>query len=675
MADNTQVPSILDSLWYALQQLPALVEQAGPEVSVVRSLQPTVNAILAIKNFDRPRVEQSSIDLGAIAEQLPDALSSLINNWDVLEPELRKALAIIVDNLPTVISQLPSLLVELPLYQAENPEGIAKVDIAAILPNLMDKLPELLQYFNGIMGNLLGNLAAGIDFISRTDIADMVGYVPPPAPVYENLVLNGGAGNDYLVGFGGDDTIIGGAGADQMFGANGNDTYYVDNSGDQVRDNANGGGTDTVISSVSLGLGQSNIQYIENLVLVGTAKNGSGNNSNNVITGNDVVNYLTGGEGHDTLNGGLGADTMKGDNGDDTYYVDNVGDVVQEFAQSGWDAFWGKKDNTGIDTVRSTIDYTLSANLENLKLLDGAKNGTGNGKSNIIIGNDVNNVLTGAGGNDTIDGGAGADTMKAGSGNDIFFVDDLGDVIIDDGGNDSVVSTIDYTLGWGIDNLHLQGFAEKGTGNVDNNVIQGNFGDNTLSGLEGNDTIYGAGGNDWIGGGWGNDVLFGATGADTIRSGLGNDLMSGGVGADTYLWGRGQGQDVIADGDALTGLALGEDLNYDGTIDANDRPMDTVKFEAGVNSDQLWFSRSGDDLRVSIIGTADTLTIKQWYERDAYQVERFEAADGKVLLNTDVQKLVDAMASFAPVASGQTSLPDYYQSALAPTLAASWKTA
>ncbi len=78
----------------------------------------------------------------------------------------------------------------------------------------------------------------------------------------------------------------------------------------------------------------------------------------------------------DTLDGLGGADTMTGGNDNDLYFVDNTGDVIVEVATGG------------VDTVSSTIDYTLGNNLENL-ILGGAGNlsGTGNNLNNIITGN------------------------------------------------------------------------------------------------------------------------------------------------------------------------------------------------------------------------------------------------------------------------------------------------
>ena len=124
---------------------------------------------------------------------------------------------------------------------------------------------------------------------------------------------------------------------------------------------------------------------------------------------------------------------MDGGFGNDTYIVDNVGDIAAEVAG-------------GIDTVHSSVSYTLSANLENLTLTGAAINGTGNAKDNVITGNAANNVLSGLDGNDTLIGGAGNDTLTGGDGttrsiggtgadsldgglgNDTYVVDNVGDV-------------------------------------------------------------------------------------------------------------------------------------------------------------------------------------------------------------------------------------------------------
>ena len=117
---------------------------------------------------------------------------------------------------------------------------------------------------------------------------------------------------------------------------------------------------------------------------------------------------LSGNAGNNVLDGKAGNDNMAGGVGDDTYVVDAAGDVVTEAL------------NAGTDTVQSSINYTLGANLENLELTGSANlNGTGNALKNVITGNSGNNTLSGGAGQDTVNGGAGNDqiTMLVTAGN------------------------------------------------------------------------------------------------------------------------------------------------------------------------------------------------------------------------------------------------------------------
>ena len=180
--------------------------------------------------------------------------------------------------------------------------------------------------------------------------------------------------------------LNGGAGNDTMIGGLGNDTYVVDAAGDVVTELA-GQGTDTVQSSISYVLGSD----VENLQLTGSAAINA--------TGNTLANTLTGNAGNNVLDGGAGNDTMIGGAGNDTYVVDAAGDVVTELARQG------------TDTVQSSVTYTLGANVENLSLTGAAAiNATGNTLDNMLTGNSGNNVLSGGAGNDTMIGGLGNDT-------------------------------------------------------------------------------------------------------------------------------------------------------------------------------------------------------------------------------------------------------------------------
>ena len=73
----------------------------------------------------------------------------------------------------------------------------------------------------------------------------------------------------------------------------------------------------------------------------------------------------------------------------------------------------------GIDEVESQLaKYTLAANVENLTLLTGGVNGTGNTLDNSIEGNGGGNQLDGGAGNDTLNGNGGFDLLLGGTGHD-----------------------------------------------------------------------------------------------------------------------------------------------------------------------------------------------------------------------------------------------------------------
>jgi Ca2+-binding RTX toxin-like protein len=156
-------------------------------------------------------------------------------------------------------------------------------------------------------------------------------------------------------------------------------------------------------------------------------------------------------------------------------------------------------------------------------------------------------VQSGAGA-DSLNGGVGADTLIGNAGNDTYFVDNLGDFVVENagGGTDTIQSSITYSLVGlpNVENLTLTGAnAINGTGNCANNVLTGNTGNNILSGREGNDTLNGGAGNDTLIGGSGNDILTGGAGKDTLTGGTGTDRFVFTALADSLL----AGYDVISD--------------------------------------------------------------------------------------------------------------------------------
>jgi len=390
----------------------------------------------------------------------------------------------------------------------------------------------VLQGVSTDLDGLLANGAIAIDGVAVTSPTSITGTtgndsLPVGSPPATSTLILGLGGNDTLTGGGGDDTLDGGTGTDNMVGGAGNDTYVVDSATDKITDS--GGSDDRILASIAINLTNPLYDGVEHVTLTGTtALNATGDEFANMLIGNGGANVLDGGLNTDTLVG----DTLIGGAGNDTYVVHSAFDVVIENA------------GEGTDLVKSSADsFTLGANIENLTLLEGGDfSGTGNALVNVITGNSGSNVL---------DGGAGADSLTGGNGDDIYFVDNVGDKVVESsatGGQDAVESTITYTLGVNLEDLGLDGADNiDGTGNTLGNTISGNDGDNVLSGLAGNDTLDGGlGGNDLLLGGDGNDLLFATEGTDTL---------AGGAGSDTFHFESFSldGRDVIADFNGLPG--------------------------------------------------------------------------------------------------------------------------
>ena len=363
------------------------------------------------------------------------------------------------------------------------------------------------------------------------------------------------------------------------------------------------------------------------------------------------------------------------------YFIDNTNDIVTELA------------NEGTDTVKSTISYTLDANVENLILLGSSNlNATGNALNNSLTGNIGNNILT---------GGAGKDTLIGGYGNDTYIVD-IDDTVFEDvnSGVDTIIADFDYTLGANIEHLTLTGNNNiSGTGNNLNNAITGNNANNTLTGGDGKDTLTGGLGNDTyiIGlndtadiiielanegidtvqsyisyvlannlehldllgtaninaaGNNSDNILTGNQGNNVLAGAGGNDTLIGGLGDDVYVFSRGDGVDTIDNTDANNG-------------------NDSLLLNTGISADQVWLQQVGSNLEVSIVGSADKVVITDWYSNPAKRLDSLQLADGKTLLASEVDQLVNEMAKFAPPPADQTSLPSSYQS-LIPIITAAW---
>jgi Ca2+-binding RTX toxin-like protein len=459
--------------------------------------------------------------------------------------------------------------------------------------NTFDRGDHWLQILPGqdvglqIVGNRFDNVFAGATGPHSGDLDYDLAWLP-----------NNG---DRLFGTAGNDRLDGGDGADTMIGGAGNDTYLVDNPRDIVEENLNGG-TDTVISSATYALGA----HVENLTL----RAGAGAIN---ATGNEFANVLTGNEANNVLDGGLGIDRMNGGKGNDTYHVDNVKDVVTETV--------AVSSGGGVDTVYSSVDFTLGTNVDNLVLGGSGKIGTGNALKNQIAGNDSDNNLSGLDGSDTLSGGAGADTLiggvgldslVGGTGDDTYGIDNVSDRISEAGGDgiDTVRSSVTFslvengtTVQGAIENLTLTGSKSiSATGNALANLLVGNSGANAMIGNGGNDTLDGGAGNDNLIGGAGNDRIIVSLGNDVVRytSTLdGHDVVVG------FDGNASNGQDV------LNLDALFDSLNV-GTAARAARVSLTSGTEAvDVHVDVSALGNGSNVITVATLQTVDVVTVGQ----------------------------------------------------------------
>ncbi len=228
--------------------------------------------------------------------------------------------------------------------------------------------------------------------------------------------LVGGSGVDLVYGETGSDRLNGGSGNDTAFGGKNNDTFIIETLGDVVVEVDGGGGQDVIrLNGADYTLANDALVERINMTRTAGAARATGNGQDNTLLGNSFGNQLTGGSGDDVLNGFGGSDLMIGGTGQDTYVVDTATDVAFELA------------GEGRDLVRALVDYTISNDIEDLRMQGGAGNidGVGNDLGNSLQGNSGDNALFGGAGNDTIWGRDGLDQLYGGRGSDTLDLENL----------------------------------------------------------------------------------------------------------------------------------------------------------------------------------------------------------------------------------------------------------
>lgn len=348
-----------------------------------------------------------------------------------------------------------------------------------------------------------------------------------------------------------------------------------------------------------------------------------------------AVKTIRGFQRADILDGTAGPDRILGRGGDDV--LDGKGGDDEIFGGAGKDTI---TDHAGNNTIHGDANDDL--------ITTGAGNDIINGGSHAdtIHAGDGNNTVRGDNGSDAITTGAGKDWVDGGSGDDIINAGAGDDIVFGGRGADTIAALLGNNL---IDGGNQADAITTGPG--DDTIFGGNHDDDIDAGA-GSDALHGGNGNDRLLGGAGADRIEGGSGADFILGGAGNDTLIGDAGGDTYFFNRHDGVDVVVETNANRG--------------------DTLAFGADVTARQVWFSASGDDLRIDLAGTPDTVFVRDWFTRPG-TIEQFEIADGTYLVDAAVGQLVDAMAAFDPPTGIETVLPEHVAQTVDPVIAAVWQ--
>ncbi len=465
------------------------------------------NDTFTIENFSN--ISISDFSAGDVLDL--SVILSLLQNYDGSNPFVTRHLQMTQDVHDTVVTVLtagpgqnaPWFRIVLKNFDATNLT-------AASLGGLKGNVDIV-----GTQGDDTLYSGVGDDNISGGDGIDLLDYSRSLAPITAHISspassgfangsdigvdmingiekLTGGQGNDTLYGsYIGYDTISGNSGDDSITGF-GHDVFYGNDGNDTLQSAGN--------SSLDGGAGNDNL---------------SGGPS------------LFGGTGDDTLSGNAGDDMLDGGDGIDRVSYTGISTAVTVDLQLGS----ASCSEIGHDTLVSIEivaggqgNDTLSGSAGNDSLYGGAGNDilTGLAGNDYLDGEAGNDSLSGGAGNDTLSGGADADTLLGGAGSDTYLVDTAGDVVseqtppgTDDGGTDTVISSITYTLPTFVENLTLTGGGLTGTGNGLANIL----------------TAQGSG-----------DALYGLAGNDTLVAGTGYTLLDGGAGANTAVFALGKAQ-------------------------------------------------------------------------------------------------------------------------------------
>lgn len=154
---------------------------------------------------------------------------------------------------------------------------------------------------------------------------------------------------------------------------------------------------------------------------------------------------------------------------------------------------------------------------------------------------------------------------------------------------------------------------------------------------------------------------------ESLSVGTGRNVIES-TGLPGTLLRLGDGEDVATLKSPSTTVHVGHgkyELEYEGL-------HGKLIFSPDIAAERLWFQHTGSDLRVSVTGGSETVTLKDWYAPTEDRPSTIVAGDGKQLASGQVENLVQAMAAFSQPAAGTIALTQEQHASLQPVLAANW---
>ena len=384
-----------------------------------------------------------------------------------------------------------------------------------------------------------------------------------------NLVLNGGDGDDTIIGTAGNDTVFGGRGNDVALMGKGDDTF-VWNPGDGNDTVEGQAGTDTLLfnganinENIGISANGSRVLFTRDVAnitmdlngvehLQFNARGGSDTITVNDLTGTDLSQVgidLAGVSGSQIGDGQVDTIIINGTAGNDVINVAESNGVVtvtglaSTVTITGFDA----NDRIVINGLGGDDVITASGLGTAMQLTadggDGADVLIGSAGNDTLLGGAGDDVLIGNGGLDVLDGGSGANTVIPGSalapamasaGSAIAAAASVAQSYDGTSGNDQLSAALSNGK------LQISGLAAPVS--LDAATSAGNV---TLNGLAGDDVIDVSGVSAPLPAM--RFILNGGDGNDMLHGGQGDDLLTGGSGADRFVFSGSTGADTIAD--------------------------------------------------------------------------------------------------------------------------------